>query len=503
MPTSGSSGCAIREVADGGRFRHHPHPAVLGGLPDRRRATRPPMSTRSAGGGGGLSRQGGPDRRGRLAERRPHARGRAAVAGQPGARDPGRAGAGKREHFRVNVIEAFDQPWKRALEGTVGGHWGLFDDDTRAAQIRLGRAGVQSSALALAGGRRRRLRGADFRRGVCRSTRQASRRVLWLAVTANAIAGGVLIGWSGRQRAAGKSRRRRLAALAARWPRSRLLSPPLVSAAIMRGAPVPRLSRVLGPAPHRERDPLALAAGALLIATVLLALNAALGLVFDPRYKDFPFAPLTAAVVPLLMHTLRRSRGGGRAGAAELRRRGDAGACRCPTSRSTRRFANWQSLWLCARASPAWPLFWCGCATRKAEHEQAGGQRRQADIVEHERRDNWRRSASANSDQRRPQQIERAPQCERRPAEHGMLEQRRSAIWREAQSQVSSPAVAGKSDSRLLDRADSADKARSRASRSRRSAGQLAARALGRNSFMPRHMPAAQRGQGCASASPA
>ncbi len=26
-----------------------------------------------------------------------------------------------------NLIEAFDQPWKRASEGTVGGHWGLFD----------------------------------------------------------------------------------------------------------------------------------------------------------------------------------------------------------------------------------------------------------------------------------------------------------------------------------------------------------------------------------------
>jgi glucan 1,3-beta-glucosidase len=26
-----------------------------------------------------------------------------------------------------NLIEAFDQPWKRSLEGTVGGHWGLLD----------------------------------------------------------------------------------------------------------------------------------------------------------------------------------------------------------------------------------------------------------------------------------------------------------------------------------------------------------------------------------------
>src|SRR3954467_5937765 len=33
----------------------------------------------------------------------------------------------KREGFRVNLIEAYDQPWKRQLEGTVGGYWGLFD----------------------------------------------------------------------------------------------------------------------------------------------------------------------------------------------------------------------------------------------------------------------------------------------------------------------------------------------------------------------------------------
>ena len=30
-----------------------------------------------------------------------------------------------------NVIEAFDQPWKRDLEGTVGGYWGIFDVDAK------------------------------------------------------------------------------------------------------------------------------------------------------------------------------------------------------------------------------------------------------------------------------------------------------------------------------------------------------------------------------------
>ena len=76
-----------------------------------------------------------------------------------------------RENFRVNVIEAFDQPWKRALEGTVGGHWGLLDDAAAATQIRLGRGGVQSSAVAMAGGRRNCLRGNRVRRRVCRRPR--------------------------------------------------------------------------------------------------------------------------------------------------------------------------------------------------------------------------------------------------------------------------------------------------------------------------------------------
>ena len=44
----------------------------------------------------------------------------------------------KREGFRVNLIEAYDQPWKRQLEGTVGGYWGLFDDAKRAVKYPPG-----------------------------------------------------------------------------------------------------------------------------------------------------------------------------------------------------------------------------------------------------------------------------------------------------------------------------------------------------------------------------
>ena len=67
----------------------------------------------------------------------------------------------KRDNFSVNVIEAFDQPWKRALEGTVGGHWGLLKATTRAPNF-LGRGGFQSSALALAGRRRNYIRRDHF-----------------------------------------------------------------------------------------------------------------------------------------------------------------------------------------------------------------------------------------------------------------------------------------------------------------------------------------------------
>src|ERR1700726_4256106 len=46
----------------------------------------------------------------------------------------------KQGNFRVNLIEAYDQPWKRQLEGTVGGNWGLFDSVRRAVKYPPGEA---------------------------------------------------------------------------------------------------------------------------------------------------------------------------------------------------------------------------------------------------------------------------------------------------------------------------------------------------------------------------
>ena len=63
-------------------------------------------------------------------------------------------GLAKSEKFRVNLIEAYDQPWKRKLEGTVGGYWGLFDSGAPRTEISAGPADQQFPALEMAHGRR-------------------------------------------------------------------------------------------------------------------------------------------------------------------------------------------------------------------------------------------------------------------------------------------------------------------------------------------------------------
>jgi exo-beta-1,3-glucanase (GH17 family) len=250
-----------------------------------------------------------------------------------------------RENFHVNLIEAYDAPWKRALEGTVGGHWGLISDGTRALKFIWGRpvsdhpfwqwqagGGVLFAivvfGLAFAG---------------ARAHKPSSLR--WLAVAGNALAGGVPIGWTLANipleslGIGGWLRSLSLAAVA-------LLSAPLASVAIMRGTAIPRFSRVIRASAERVPDPLTLALGLVLIATTLLAVLTTLGLVFDPRYKDFPFAPMTAAVVPFFLHTLTMPRPTGHRGVAEILS-GALLALGVPYIVLNESFANWQSLWLC------------------------------------------------------------------------------------------------------------------------------------------------------------
>ena len=44
----------------------------------------------------------------------------------------------EQQGWHYNLIEAFDQPWKRASEGAVGGYWGLFDADRQDKGVLAG-----------------------------------------------------------------------------------------------------------------------------------------------------------------------------------------------------------------------------------------------------------------------------------------------------------------------------------------------------------------------------
>ncbi len=50
----------------------------------------------------------------------------------------GVAALAAREGWSYNLIEAFDQPWKRANEGAAGGYWGLYDADRNDKSVLAG-----------------------------------------------------------------------------------------------------------------------------------------------------------------------------------------------------------------------------------------------------------------------------------------------------------------------------------------------------------------------------
>jgi glucan 1,3-beta-glucosidase len=254
----------------------------------------------------------------------------------------------KRENYRANLIEAYDQPWKRQLEGTVGGHWGLYDAYRRQAKFAWGApvsnhpdwrwqaaGGVGFAAIIFA---------AAFLAG--RMSQSVPHRGVWLRVAVMAFAAGSVIGWAVANvplesltvgdwiRSLG-------------WTALALAAPVAAAAAVAQSRTLPTLDRMLGRAPRRPRDALTLVLGAVVIALVVLSVQAALGLVFDPRYRDFPFAPLTAAAVPLLFVVtweakLRAARPAAETAIA-ITLVVSAVYIACNES-----LANWQSLWFCA-----------------------------------------------------------------------------------------------------------------------------------------------------------
>ena len=201
--------------------------------------------------------------------------------------------AARAENWKVNLIEAFDQPWKRLLEGTVGGYWGLFDDSARELKFRWGEPvsnhpkwrieaalGIGAALLVLP------LRGS-------RAARTMPAKDDWgrdLAIAAIALSAGLVFGWA----ALGLP-------MEPPEPGDRLRSAGMIVLSLL----VPMLAARRGGAKRAAcaaspwRSTRRFAGKSTLgaccsrfsfAATLVAAIHVALGLVFDPRYKDFQLA---------------------------------------------------------------------------------------------------------------------------------------------------------------------------------------------------------------------
>ena len=205
----------------------------------------------------------------------------------------------KKENFRVNLIEAYDQPWKRALEGTVGGYWGLFDAGHRGVKYPVGEPITDYprwKALIAAG---LVLSIVTFGVAILTLRRRPwpPRWTAWFAVFVMATAGGALVGMAADRmlyESYGIGGWMRWGLLLA----AGILAPPLCANALMAGRPLPVFLDLFGPREHRTRQVLPILLGLTLLLAAMLGIESALGFVFDPRYRDFPFASLTMAVIP-------------------------------------------------------------------------------------------------------------------------------------------------------------------------------------------------------------
>jgi hypothetical protein len=126
------------------------------------------------------------------------------------------------------------------------------------------------------------------------------------------------------------------------------MAAPLLGAnALMSGRPLPTFLELLGPRQDRTGSVITIVLGLALIVTVLIAAESALGFVFDPRYKDFPFAALTMAVLPFAMLMLLNRPQQGVRPIAEAVFAGLFAFAAVYTGFNEGP-ENWQSLWTCA-----------------------------------------------------------------------------------------------------------------------------------------------------------
>jgi len=232
------------------------------------------------------------------------------------------------------------------LEGTVGGYWGLYDDVQRETKFTFGQpvsnephwraaAGLGIGAALLAF--------VAFWLGRRDSASHAGGWRSDVATTLIALGSGLVFGWAALALpmdsvVAGDRFRSVLMFVLA------LVVPMAASYALARGQGLAGFGEVFDPSRWRRSDGMGWILAALFIATVIAAVHFALGLVFDPRYKDFPVASLTGQAIALFILALTNSRTAPDSGRAEL-----AAAAVLAGSAlfimANEGGANWQAVW--------------------------------------------------------------------------------------------------------------------------------------------------------------
>jgi exo-beta-1,3-glucanase (GH17 family) len=253
----------------------------------------------------------------------------------------------RRENFRVNLFEAYDELWKQEIEGTVGGYWGLFDSVRRTPKYPPGLPISNFPLWKLQMGSGMVLAMLVFgaawltlRRGPWQP-----RLVSWFAVTISATTAGILFGVAAQKmfyESYGVGWLLWGALLVAATA-----SPVFGANALISGRAPPTLLELLGPNDCRTRSLLAIMHGFVLIVTIVIGTETAIGLVFDPRDKDFPFAALTMAAVPFAAMALLNRPGKRNRPLAESVFAGVFLIAAIYTGFNEGP-ANWQSLWTCA-----------------------------------------------------------------------------------------------------------------------------------------------------------
>lgn len=254
----------------------------------------------------------------------------------------------RREHFRVNLFEAYDESWKREVEGTVGGSWGLFGGEDRVLKYP---AGIPVSnhpfwKLQMCGG----IALATLVFGVAwlalRRRPGSPGLASWFGVAVSGTTVGILFGVAAQKvffESIGVGGWLMWGSLLV----AATASPVFAAHALMSGRPLPSFQELLGPKGYRTESMLVTLHGGALIVIVVIGTATALGLVFDPRFIDFPYAPLTMAAVPFAAMTLLNPPGKESRPVAESLFAGVFVGAAIYVGFNEGP-ANWQALWTCA-----------------------------------------------------------------------------------------------------------------------------------------------------------